>query len=381
MNQYLEKIRLLINNGQELSKQGKIFEAIDIFKEVIRLIESEESPDENLHSWAYIRIGALYGRSGNKKEALKCAEKAVDIAGIPEDPSQLIVLMQILSKGVGMQEDEAIQWINDRGSVSDSAIDETEEYAKEELGWNTHKENTSLAIKKGSSSKLPELELNISWENPQASYHGPRVVYNIVRRDYDNNEFGLVITGSNVKSSLQYIGKNLPDLKIYPGTLIALYYGGLSYLKIGNNEMGLRCLQILFSIRRVVSQIEYMPYNELIIAGSKKFTELTKEKSYSELLTNDIQEVKDTFTRSIKSGGCFIATAVYGSELADEVIYLSRFRDNFLSKYKLGRIFINIYQYISPPIAEWLERHRIMKFIIRNILIRPLSKIARLLNK
>lgn len=80
------------------------------------------------------------------------------------------------------------------------------------------------------------------------------------------------------------------------------------------------------------------------------------------------------------SGGCFIATAVYGNELANEVIYLSRFRDDILLKRSVGRIFVSLYYRISPPIANWIERHQIMKFIIRNFVVQPLVKSIRILN-
>ena len=78
------------------------------------------------------------------------------------------------------------------------------------------------------------------------------------------------------------------------------------------------------------------------------------------------------------SGGCFIATAVYGSELADEVICLSRFRDEVLLKNSLGRVFVDGYYRISPPIADWIAGRRFIKSIIRYLLIRPLVEVVRI---
>lgn len=52
------------------------------------------------------------------------------------------------------------------------------------------------------------------------------------------------------------------------------------------------------------------------------------------------------------SGGCYIATCVYGSYDCPEVWTLRRFRDNELSNLWLGRQFIRIYYAVSPKIVE-----------------------------
>ena len=49
-----------------------------------------------------------------------------------------------------------------------------------------------------------------------------------------------------------------------------------------------------------------------------------------------------------KNGGCYVATAVYGSYDCPEVWVLRRFRDNRLAKRRLGRAFITFYYLVSP---------------------------------
>lgn len=58
------------------------------------------------------------------------------------------------------------------------------------------------------------------------------------------------------------------------------------------------------------------------------------------------------------SGGCYIATAAYGSYDAPEVMVLRKFRDERLQKTRLGRAFIAFYYAISPALARQLPKYR-----------------------
>jgi len=51
-------------------------------------------------------------------------------------------------------------------------------------------------------------------------------------------------------------------------------------------------------------------------------------------------------------GGCFIATAAYGTTMADQIDTLRVFRDTFLLSNPVGTAFADLYYHFSPAIAD-----------------------------
>jgi uncharacterized repeat protein (TIGR02543 family) len=64
-------------------------------------------------------------------------------------------------------------------------------------------------------------------------------------------------------------------------------------------------------------------------------------------------------------GWCFIATAAYGSPMAEEIEILRQFRDEYLLTNPLGRALVDLYYRISPPIADLITEHPSLKPIVR----------------
>jgi hypothetical protein len=62
---------------------------------------------------------------------------------------------------------------------------------------------------------------------------------------------------------------------------------------------------------------------------------------------------------------CFIATAAYGTPMAEEVQILREFRDKYLLTNPLGRAFVDFYYTVSPPIAEFITEYPVLKPIVR----------------
>jgi chitinase len=67
--------------------------------------------------------------------------------------------------------------------------------------------------------------------------------------------------------------------------------------------------------------------------------------------------------------GCFIATAAFGSKFEKHVRLLRRFRDLYLMPFKIGRTFVKTYYRYSPPVAEFIADHDILRSIVRWSLI------------
>ena len=87
------------------------------------------------------------------------------------------------------------------------------------------------------------------------------------------------------------------------------------------------------------------------------------------------QTIPDEPTKIDNGGGCLIATAAYGSELAPQIQQLREIRDNQLLKTELGKLFMNSFNYVyysfSPVIADYERENPIFKELVK-ITITPM---------
>lgn len=68
------------------------------------------------------------------------------------------------------------------------------------------------------------------------------------------------------------------------------------------------------------------------------------------------------------SGGCYVATSIYGSYDCPEVWTLRRFRDFTLSKTYAGRMFIKLYYAISPKLVKSFGKYPTFKYFFKPII-------------
>jgi len=96
-----------------------------------------------------------------------------------------------------------------------------------------------------------------------------------------------------------------------------------------------------------------------------------------ETMTTEMQQ------KSSNGGGCLIATATFGSELAPQVQQLREIRDNSLLQTESGRFFMEsfnqFYYSFSPEIADFERENPVFKEVVK-LAITPLLSSLSLLN-
>jgi len=104
------------------------------------------------------------------------------------------------------------------------------------------------------------------------------------------------------------------------------------------------------------------------------------------LLSIDKQKINDNEIENLtesENGGCLIATATFGSELAPQVQFLREIRDNTVMSTSSGASFMagfnTIYYSFSPAIADLERQSPIFKEVVK-IAITPLLSTLSLLN-
>lgn len=137
-------------------------------------------------------------------------------------------------------------------------------------------------------------------------------------------------------------------------------------------------IDLLLKVGRVVE--EKFQYNDLALTLYKKAAQKCQAKRQSEIweMINRLAPENQTEEASKahgKGGGCYVATAVYGSYDCPEVWTLRRFRDNTLAETWYGRVFIRVYYAISPTLVKWFGKTEWFKNLWKPTLDRMVEKL------
>lgn len=107
------------------------------------------------------------------------------------------------------------------------------------------------------------------------------------------------------------------------------------------------------------------PGNESALTNEVIATLTAKIESATSQEVSEFPEESIPFPILKDEGRCFIATAVYGSNLEPEVLLLRRFRNHYLLTNQLGREAVDLYYNLSPPAADYIRRHEWLKPVVR----------------
>ena len=148
---------------------------------------------------------------------------------------------------------------------------------------------------------------------------------------------------------------------------------------IGNFQVDDKTLKIKFIDVIILSEEKSytFAYNNLLDNFDNEITKFNKSLDSFKILSQDntIMEISTETLDEEKGGGCLIATATYGSELAPQVQLLREIRDNSLLQTESGSAFMDtfneIYYSFSPTIADWERESPVFKEAVK-IAITPL---------
>jgi len=95
--------------------------------------------------------------------------------------------------------------------------------------------------------------------------------------------------------------------------------------------------------------------------------------TYAQVVSNDLWFWEDTLklntnrppSPSNGGGGCFIATAAFGSSMEPHTKVLCEFRDRYLLTNSVGNALVQLYYTCSPPFADLIAKNENMRDIVR----------------
>ena len=111
-----------------------------------------------------------------------------------------------------------------------------------------------------------------------------------------------------------------------------------------------------------------------VIYCADKNSQLVHIQKYAEKIKRTEPDYK---MPAISTGGCYVATAVYGSYDCPEVWVLRRFRDDVLASRWYGRAFIRFYYATSPTLVKYFGKTNLFAVAGRKTLDRLVQKLKK----
>ena len=305
----------------------------------------------------------------NKTRAIELFRKAAD-AGYPEAMGSLGVCYAT-GDGVVQDDYEAFRWFS-------LAAEKGEQYAQKDLGVSYRHghgttENKALAVQwfekaaeQGNiQAKACLADMYVEGEGIPANYSKAETYYKEVIAAgegdyYDDAIFNLALMYAT-KTNDNYSAFPLWKLSAERGNTTAKYNLGLCY----HNSWG---------TSKDDSQALYW-WRQAAAEGDEN------ARNNAQILEEEMRGGSNNYGGGYqsappqKSGGCYVATAVYGSYDCPEVWTLRRYRDYTLAETWYGRAFIKTYYAISPTIVKWFGHTEWFNRMWRGTLDRMVKKL------
>jgi len=187
---------------------------------------------------------------------------------------------------------------------------------------------------------------------------------------YDNGGYSQVV---NEGKELVRIGvKTISDMpKMNEAYLMALFFMGKSYKAMGQIDDATACFHIVYSQSGFERHMLNKPhdFSRFVRLAGEELENIARMQG-EDYVSNF--QIELFFSKVLgKKGGCFIATAVYDSPFAPEVLILRQFRDEVLLNSIWGKLLVNLYYFASPPLASAVSKNHLLKAATRCLLLEP----------
>lgn len=226
-------------------------------------------------------------------------------------------------------------YTNDIGNINENAV---KEYA---TNWSESAKDSSVDTQ--ICNMLTVYADTLYRNGIQSLFVNASVFYNAMIKAVSLYDINYNLTKrENKEKSLQYLQKILDKLK-----------DGKNMLKCNNHPQ-------IGQLMSAVENLEQKYMNEM----------MSKNPNYV-----SPKSISNSSSGNTKSGGCYIATCVYGSYDCPQVWTLRRFRDYTLAETWYGRAFINTYYAISPTIVKVFGDQKWFKSLWKHRLDKMISKL------
>ncbi|MBQ2793325.1 MAG: leucine-rich repeat domain-containing protein [Clostridia bacterium] len=187
----------------------------------------------------------------------------------------------------------------------------------------------------------------------------------------------------------QFIGKYSCSTIVFPSTLKNFYVSLAStYFKVSQLVFKSSSINIQANYFLQNQEIKHIEANNNVLKAIENaypyHTATTKNAIRNAYIRNGASAPSSSSSSSsssnhsqtaTSSGGCYVATCVYGSYDCPQVWTLRRYRDDTLASTWYGRLFIRTYYAVSPTLVKWFGNTNWFKKLWKDKLDRMVAKL------